>query len=187
MPIDQINLLPSLDQRGLRRRYFMRLGTVALVAGMLVLAVHTLLLVPTYLFARSQVRAEQASLDTLTAASQSSEEREVRTRQNALTATITSLNALSGAPTASASLRAVLAVARPGVALTGFSYQAPDPKTGLGTITVSGTASTRDALRSYDSALGALSFVKNADLPISAYAKETQIPFTITLTGAPPS
>jgi Tfp pilus assembly protein PilN len=49
---------------------------------------------------------------------------------------------------------------------------------------ISGIADTREDLRSYESALSALPFVTNADLPISDYAKASAIPFTITLTGS---
>ncbi len=50
-------------------------------------------------------------------------------------------------------------------------------------MTVSGMAATRDALRQYATALGGLPYVSKADLPISAYAKDSDITFTITLTG----
>ncbi len=45
-------------------------------------------------------------------------------------------------------------------------------------------AQTRDALRGYVEALNQLPYVSKADLPISAYAKESAIPFMVTLTGS---
>ena len=78
----------------------------------------------------------------------------------------------------------VLVIPRPGIVLSGFDYE-PSVGKSAGTLAVSGTATTRDALRNYQLALEGASFARSADLPVSAYAKDTDITFTITVTLTP--
>jgi hypothetical protein len=54
-----------------------------------------------------------------------------------------------------------------------------------GTLSVSGIAVTRGALRAYQLALQSAPFAVAANLPVSAYAKDTDIAFTITVTLTP--
>jgi len=178
------NLLPRRAVRALRREYFVRLVTVALALGVVAVFIHGVLLVPSYLYARTEVAREQGDLDRINASSSSAEEKEIAAQVSSVKADIAYLNRLGTAATASGAVKAVLAVPHPGITLSGFTFTAPTSQKGSqASMTVSGTASTRDALRQYASALGQLPYVSNADLPISAYAKDSAIPFTITLTG----
>lgn len=176
------NLLPRHRIRAFRRGYFLRLGTLSLVllAGLVI--VHGLLLLPAYLYAKGEVARETAQLASLNARLQNSEEKQVQLRLTALADSVKYLSRLNTTPTASAALSAVLKVPRTGITLTGFTFTPPTPKEG-GRMALSGMASSRDTLRAYALALGQLPFITNADLPISAYAQERNIPFTITLTG----
>ena len=79
-------------------------------------------------------------------------------------------------------MRAIIAIGHPGVTITGVSFargQAVDTHR----LSITGKAVSREALRSYASALGSLSYVRTVDLPISAYAKESNIDFSLTLIG----
>lgn len=177
------NLLPRSKKRALRREYFVRLVTVALGLVTVLIVVHGILLAPAYIYAHEQSVREQGDLDRFAASASSAQQREVNAQIVAVTADIAYLGRLSSVPTASGAIRAILAVPHPGVALTGFTFTAPT-KTEQAHMAITGIASTRDVLRSYVSSLGQLSYVSKADLPISAYAKESAIPFTITLTGS---
>ena len=53
-----------------------------------------------------------------------------------------------------------------------------------GKMVLTGIASTRETLRTYVTTLSRLPYVSNAEVPISVYAKESLIPFTLTLTGS---
>lgn len=176
------NLLPHSRLRAFRRLYFTRLGTLALGILTATVLVQVFLLIPTYWYVRAEVGQLKSSVAATDAAAQSSEEQELRTRTEALSATVMRLVRLSEAPVASAAIRAVLVVPRPGIRLVGFTFTAPanGQPARMG---ISGIAGTRDDLRQYEAALRELSFVERADLPISAYAKESAIPFTIVLTG----
>jgi hypothetical protein len=178
------NLLPQAQKRAFRRLYFSRLIAVALFLGALFVLAQAILLTPTYLYANGEAKRQRAELEAANAAAQTSEEQEARARASLLNTTVASLARLSSAPQATAAVRAVLAVPRPGVSLTGFAFAAPSGSNTSSRMQVSGVAATRDSLRQYASALGALPFVTSADLPISAYAKEKDIPFTITLSGS---
>lgn len=178
------NLLPPERQSTLLRDYFLRLGVVtAVLLGILTL-VSAVLLVPTYVFLVKSATAKEAQLATIESALSSANEKELSVRLAALTADAAVLTALSNAPSASAIMRAVLALSRPGITLSGFAYT-PTAKKVSSTLTVSGTAATRDALRNYQLALQGAPFALSAVLPVSAYAKDTNITFTITVTLAP--
>jgi hypothetical protein len=90
-------------------------------------------------------------------------------------------------------VRSALAIAHPGITLSGFVYtaattggtkQAKTVRPTPATLAITGVAKTRDALRNYQLALEDAPFALRADLPVSAYAEETDAPFTITITLA---
>lgn len=176
------NLLPKSRGAANRRAYFLRLGTVGIFLLALVVVVSAVLLLPTYLYLSQRVAANEARVAHLDAALASSEEQEVNARLDQLAKDASHLAELSKKASASGAIRAVLAVSRPGIVLSGFTFTAG--KEGEEhTMTVTGLASSRESLRRYDQALSDLPFVSSADLPISAYAAENNIPFTITLKG----
>lgn len=176
------NLLPHTRVAAFRRRYFLRVASVALILLCVLVVMHALLLLPSYFYARDQVRQHREVLGTEWAVAELSEEQEVEARKKLLAATVADLAKLEKAPAASDAIRAVLAVPRPGVAISGFTFVAP-AGSGNAKLGITGMAASRDSLRQYVTALGQLPFVTSADLPISAYAKEADIAFTITLTG----
>lgn len=183
MYAELMNLLPLARIRAFRRNYFFRLGVVALILSSLLVVLHGVFLLPTFLYAQGQVSAQQKTLTTLNATLGTTEERQVNDRLATLRSDVGYLSTLDGVPTASAPLKAVLAVPRKGIIVTGFTMTPASGKASSH-MSVSGIAASRDALRNYDIALGQLPFVSAADLPISAYAKEQNIPFTIALSGS---
>lgn len=178
------NLLPPERQRALSREYRLRLGVVMVVLLTTLTIVAGLLLVPTYVFLTQNVAAKQVTLANVESILSSSDEKALRAHLAALSSDATTLIALGKTPSASAILRAALAVARPGITLSGFSYTPAAMKT-QGTLTISGSAVARDTLRSYQLALQSAPFITTADLPVSAYAKDADIPFVITATLTP--
>lgn len=176
------NLLPKSRRKANRAAYFFRLSTVGVLMLALLVVISGILLVPTYLYLAQQVTANEARVAHLDEALASSEEQAVNARLEQLAQDASHLAELSSKASASGAIRAVLAVSRPGIALSGFTFTAG--KEGEEhRMTVSGLAASRESLRRYDQALAALPFVSSANLPISAYAAESNIPFTITLTG----
>lgn len=180
MSSELTNLLPPERERGFRKEYFLRLATVAFALLALLVAAHAALLFPSYLYLADQASTARDRLAELDASLASSGEAAMNARLVGLKSEAERLNALASSTSATAALSSVLGVDRSGVTITSLSYHAPAPD---GRMTVSGIASTRESLRRFDLALEALPGVVSADLPLSAYAAESNIPFTITLTG----
>lgn len=178
-----MDLLPISRQEALSREYLYRLGTVAagLVTGLTLVA--AVLLVPTYVFLLKSAGAKQAHLTSLKSTLSSADESALSSRLTALSNDATALIALSKKPSISNLVRSVLAISRPGVVLSSFTYAPVEGKNS--TLSITGTAATREALRTYQLALQSAPFASAADLPVSAYAKDANIPFTITVTLAP--
>lgn len=183
MTTELTNLLPRSSVRALRRQYFVRLVTVALLLGVVLMIIHGILLLPAYLYAHAQVAAEQQELNHLNQTASSAGQKEDAKRITAVQTDISYLGRLAKQPTASGAVRVVLLVPHPGITLTGFTFSAPTDTNKNAQMMITGKASTRDTLRAYVDALGQLPYVSKADLPISAYAKDSNIPFSITLTG----
>jgi hypothetical protein len=177
------NLLPRSSILSVRRGYFVKLVSVTIGLAIIALIIHGVLLLPSYLYVHGEVTREQSELDRITT-SNSAQERDIQTHIAAVKSDITYLGRLGTLPTASGAIRAILQVPHPGIKITGFTYTAPNGTAHTAQMAVTGTAATRDQLRSYVQSLGQLPYISNADLPISAYAKDSDIPFTITLTGS---
>lgn len=177
------DLLPRSKKRALRREYFVRLIAVALGLLTLLVVIHGVLLLPAYLYARAEVSGEQAELARISTSASSAQEHAVNEQIAAVQSDITYLSRLESQPTASGLFRAILLVPHPGVTISGFTFTAPTAAA-AGQMTITGTARSRDTLRAYVASLGQLKYVSKADLPISAYAKDSAIPFTVTLSGS---
>lgn len=178
------NLLPQERQRTLSREYILRLSTVSALLATVLAVVAGLLLLPTYVFLTQSAATKQAHLASIQSVLSASNEIELSARLAALSNAATILAALGRAPLASTVLRATLAVPHPGVKLSGLTYT-PAASDSHGTIAISGVAATREALRTYQLALQSDPFASVADVPVSAYAKDADIGFVITVTLAP--
>jgi hypothetical protein len=177
------NLLPPERLAAQREAYFIRLGTVALWMLVVIVIASGALLVPAYLYVDRAIRTSETAVQELDANLVLAHGKETNARLAALTESAAYLTRLATTTTATSALRTVLAVPRSNVTLSGFSFT-PPVRGVAGRMTIVGVAGTREALRGYYDALLHLPAVTNGDLPISAYAKDVNIPFTITLTGS---
>ncbi|HYD92995.1 MAG TPA: hypothetical protein VEB18_00865 [Candidatus Paceibacterota bacterium] len=175
------NLLPANRLRDLNREYMLRLITVAASVVFVVVVLHGILLLPSYFYLSEEVATRQKHLADLTLLPGAANERPVSERANELARKAGELSALLAQPKTTPVVRDFLALPHEGVRLTGFSVS-PSPS-GESAMTITGIAASREALRRYHTALNNLSFVSSANLPLSVYAAESDIPFTITLTG----
>ena len=184
MPDGLTDLLPPERRDRLAREYRYRFGVVAVSLIILLLLAAAALLSPTYLFLIGSAAAKETRLAGIQASLSSSDQVALSVRLEALSSDAVALTELAKAPSASAIVRTVLAVPRAGITISGFTY-APVSGTTPATLALSGTAATRDALRSYQLALQSAPFARAVDLPVSAYAKDADIGFTITILLAP--
>lgn len=178
------NLLPPERRRMLTRNYFLRLSVVIVAMVTMLVLISALLLLPTYVLLTDSIRAKEARLMTIESSLSSADEIILSARLAILNDNVSMLSTLAKVPSTSATIRSVLALARPGLSLTRFEY-APRAEKIPGTLTIAGIAATRDALRRYQLALESSALVRSASLPVSAYAKESAIPFSIAVTLAP--
>lgn len=178
------NLLPPERQSALSREYLLRLSVV--VAALITTLTFTaaLLLIPTYIFLGQSASAKATRLASIESILSSSDEKTLSAQLATLSSDAAMLIELGNVPSVSAVLRAALAVSHPGIALSGLAYTPAEAKT-PGTLAITGAATTRDALRTYQLAIQSAPFAAAANLPVSAYAKDTDIAFTITVTLNP--
>lgn len=178
------NLLPPERVQALLRNYVLRVVVVIIVLATALTLSAAILLVPTYVLLAGNENTKKTHLANIESTFSSAEEAALSARLAVLSRNAAALVALSNAPSASAIIQEVLAVSRPGITLSGLSYTPPADKE-PGTLVVSGSSATRDALRNYQLALEQTPLARSAVLPVSAYAKDANIDFAITITLAP--
>lgn len=139
-----------------------------------------ILLLPTYLYIRESTDALQKEIALFVATNGREEAQSVGERIAILEERAKNIESILSAPSVSALLRAVLAVPKGGIEISRFSISGGEETRRM---TISGLAANRESLRDFHAALQTLSFVDHADLPLGAYALDSDIPFTITLTG----
>ncbi|MGE5540867.1 MAG: hypothetical protein ACM3TU_01105 [Bacillota bacterium] len=182
MSSELTNLLPPERLKAQRQEYFIRLATVSIFMLSFVLIASGVLLAPSYLFLHQEMQGREAHIQELDARLNAIGGEAATKRLAAVATNAMYIARLASTTTSTAAIRTVLDIPRPGITISGFTFTAPiqDGKT---TMMITGTAATRESLRSYALTLGQQPFISGVDLPISAYAKEADIPFSITLTG----
>ena len=178
------NLLPFGRRRALSRNFMLRIVVVVVVLVTTLTVIAGVLLIPTYVLLQTNAQAKEARLASMDATLSSSDETSLAARLSALSSNAAKLTALSTTPSASVILQQVLSLPRPGITISNFSYT-PAAKGSLTTVVLSGSSTTRDALRNYQLTLQGASFIKSATVPVSAYANDADITFAITVILTP--
>ncbi len=174
------NLLPPGRQRTLAREYLLRVGTLAVALLTILICISAALRVPTYVFLVKAVGAKEMRLASVDSSLAASDGAALIARLESLASDAKVLTNLAEAPSPSSILRGVLAVPRAGVQVSGIAYT-PVSSSKPATVVITGKAKDRGALRNYQLALQGDPAVASAALPVSAFAQETDIAFTITL------
>lgn len=180
---DLTNLLPDERKRMMRRNYFLRLGTVAALLLAFVIVLHGAMLIPSYAYLSQDIQSKETRVASLSSSNLTPDEKAASAELSALSGNAAYLSRLADVPTISAAVKLVLGVPRRGIVLSGLALSPQEGTTTLG-MAVTGTAATRESLHDYVLALQGEPWIGAATLPISAYAQDTAVPFTITLTGS---
>lgn len=183
MSDETTNLLPLERQHALTRDYRLHLWVVGVWLLTALALIASVLLVPTYVFLSKSATAKEAHLATIKSALSASDEAAFSARLSVLSNNTTTLMTLVAAPSVSAIMRTMLAIAHPDVMLSSFIY-VPAVGSTPATLSIYGVAATRNALRSYQLALERASFARAVTLPVSAYTQDTNNTFTIMITLA---
>lgn len=177
-----MNLLPEARKDALTRLYQFRLAVVGVLMLGGVLAVHAVGMLPSFLYIQQLHRVYETDLAGLGQKLAGLEEKTIRARVATLETRAQELQKTAHGSTASNVVRAVVSVPHPGIHIDHLSFtrKGGDQESSM---VIAGIATSREVLRAYSSTLSLLPYVTKADLPISSFAKETDIPFSITLTG----
>jgi Tfp pilus assembly protein PilN len=159
----------------------MRLVTVAAVMGAVLAGASAALLVPTYTYLLQAERASNMRLADASKNLAAVEETDLAKRLQTLEGDATAIAALATTTTGSSLVRTLLTVPRAGVVLSDIEYS-PAAGGRAGTVAVSGIAATRNDLRAFELALESVKSIAAANLPVSSYAKDQNLPFTILVT-----
>lgn len=179
--IELTNLLPEAESNGYRTRYYLRVATVALYALVILIGIHALLLVPTYLYFAEDMRQKQSSLAQLTERLELMKDEESVARIEYIETEARRLLSHGSSTKVLPALYGILTTQRLGITLGGFSitsYDAADER-----IVVSGVAESRESLQAFRQSLLKNTNAKTVELPIGAFAKESEIPFELIIIG----
>lgn len=181
MSHDVTNFLPPERRHSFTHNYFIRLATLAVVLATIMVGIHAALFAPTFLYVSNIHARAVAELAALSQKGMGGEADDSTVRVQSLEKDATRLVAYGTAPSASGILQKLFAVPHAHVSLQSISVDIAREGTTQTRMRISGVASSREGLRAYHSALSVLPFVVSADLPLSVYAKETDIAFTIDI------
>lgn len=176
-------MLPGDRNKLEKRKYYLRLIALTLVFASFLIIVAAVLRIPLLILEQGQARTSKGQADALSVKLASMGVNDSDSRLKVLSDNLTYLFRLSSTTSVTTTITTFTELPHPGISITGVNYTAGDKKA-LGKVTISGTAVSREALQKYVAALENTPLVRNTDLPISTYAKESDIPFVITVNGA---
>ncbi len=177
-----INLIPPNGHTALKHEYVLRIASVyGFILGGVFLA-SAALMVPTYVLTSAQLKTAHQSNEEmeLTKAAFAEAADEIK-RVNAV---MSVLRIEENPIVYSEIIEEVIRSTSEGITLA--TFRAAQVNTTLNTVVVQGTASNRRSLSSFKDALEASPLFETAQLPISDLARDTNLPFMVTLTMAQP-
>ncbi len=180
---DLTNFLPEDKKRAFRQLYLARVMTALVSMLLVVLFAHIALMFPTYLYVRQEYDVKAKRLADIADTTEKSKQEEVSKRITSLHANLERLHGFLAQPHSMPMIKSILAISGKGIHITSISSSSGEPQATAFSMRITGVADTREQLRAYQLSLSALPFVSSADLPLSAFAKEKDIPFSIAITG----
>lgn len=177
-------LLPDDERQKVAREYSLRRVAVMLQALALVLVVVIVGLFPSYILSnlRKQEVAERIRVESV--GEDAVESRNLRTWLNSLNLKLKVLSPALDQERLSLVLESVLSEKSLGIKLTNFVLSKSSDKVSL---SISGTASDRQSLVSFQTRLNASGDFSQVTLPVSNLAKDRNIPFQLKLVPKPKS
>jgi hypothetical protein len=177
-----INLIPPHGRTALTHEYILRVGSLyGFVIGGVLMA-SAALMVPTYVLTGSQLKALRM---------ESPETEEIKSAFDRASEEIKIANALasqlrvrekSSEYMYSQIIEEIVRSASGGIVFANF--QGGDEEKGLREIMIQGTAANRSTLAEFKASLEAAPLFEKADIPISDLARDTNLPFVVTVTLA---
>lgn len=176
-----INLIPPEGEKAVRREYLLRTGaTAACIIGFVFLVLSGSLL-PTYILTGVHIKEYQEKVDAEKDIAQvfQDAEKEVKLSEELLT----QLKSGSSSRSVSELIRAVEEKTPQGITFKAF--QMNTAKRGADTLLVQGVAATREDLVRFKNTLKEVPLFEKVEIPIADLARDTSLPFSITITLKP--
>jgi len=173
-----INLIPTAAKRSVTFEYWMRVVSVWMIILCFIIIITTLLLLPVYVLLNSKIAAYAASaeeaLDSVSEYEISSSALIDASVQAGLILDLTERENFSKL------VKEIETLQNPGIAITSFVFTRTD--TALAPISLTGTATTRQALADFRETLLNNPRIEKVVLPISDLTQVRDIVFTVTVT-----
>ncbi len=176
-----INLIPPEGHKAVKREYALRVGAALgfLFSGVMILL--GVALIPTYILIEAQIATSESEV-----ARETGETEALSNAKNEIRSVKTVLAQLKATPQSvlmSSAIEEIQKNAPANVVFKNFSISAVEGV--VTTLLVQGVAPTRESLAKLRDALVASDLFENAEVPISDLARETNLPFTLTVTLSP--
>lgn len=179
-----LHLLPDYHKEKVVLEYRGRVLTVFSIGLFVLIIVSSIFLIPVYVSTHSRYALVEKQKQDLEAQIQRSEKTDDAEKVKEIVSAVGVLKqyALREAP--SDIFNRILVNKPNGILITGFIYTPPSDikSTDLSTVDISGVASNRVALAGFNEALKKDKVFKSVFIPISSFAKEKNIQFTVKLT-----
>ncbi len=175
------NLLPFEEKKKLRKEYKRRLFVVFLLMLLLAEGIMVVLLVPTFILMRSHEQDLNAQLLEYSVLAAEGEGSSFNVLLKQTTEKLNELSPLRNKARTSEAVIKIVSIKPAGVHLERFTYKAGKDFV-TGDIVIDGKSDTRDALLLFRKALEAEPSFSAIRLPVSNFALEKDIPFSVGLT-----
>ncbi len=174
-----INLLPPNEKRELDREYRLRRVALALSAAIGLVAAALIMMAPIYITTAFKSRTINAGIASAVA-KDASDELQYKKQIDEAKFLLKLLKPQDQGETASAIIAMLTADKTSEIKITSISYTQNAPGA---TVVVQGMAKTREDLSAYTTTLSQEKSIKNVDVPVSNFTKDTDISYTFTITA----
>ncbi len=183
MRIKPINLLPPSRVHMLRKQRLIQLATVSAIVFSVLIITQMVLLFPAYNYLQTKYYNLQNLQREFSAKLASRNIQAINTRTKTLNKNVHFLETLDNTPSGVAAIQYILNITHHDVTINSITYTTPSKKQ-KAKIILSGMAQTREALHTYQQELQTNRHINSVDLPVNSYAKDSDITFTIIITGS---
>lgn len=179
------NLLPLTAKQNVRYEYWTRVVTVWVLLIAAALFIVGTLRIPSYVF----IQAELDVLEESAAEHNQEQQAFLEAKEGLEQADKTAALFLSGydMPVFSSVYEKIITLAGPGISVTGVTLGRTEEGFELAEISVTGVAQTRAGLAAFREAVVADEQFVDMNLPISNFAKDSDIAFSVTITPTNPA
>lgn len=176
-----INLLPDNNKKAIHAEYKLRLHIVWLTFIVIVLGGSIILLVPSYFLSLYKSKAAEFRVITKPSEAQAADRVALEAKMRDTKLTIRALGGAKATTKPSSSITLITKNKPTTISITEIIYSVTEENKSV--TTVRGLAKTRQALLDFTTALRKETGVEKVDLPVSNFAKDTNIPFSFEVTA----